>query len=83
MQLTRRPPRINSWQPDLNNPFVKGWPHGLAWSADIKTNFGTFGVFSTTSPYGVYQSLSTRNAGEIIRAINSDLFAAVNPRRAA
>jgi len=59
---------INSWQPDLNNPFVKGWPHGLAWSADIKTNFGTFGVFSTTSPYGVYQSLSTRNAGEIISA---------------
>jgi prepilin-type processing-associated H-X9-DG protein len=57
---------INSWQPDPSNPIVPGWPHGLTWTANIPTNFGTFGIFSTTSPYGVYQALSTRNAGEVI-----------------
>ncbi len=57
---------IQSWPPDPANPIVPYWPRGLTWTANIPTNFGTFGVFSTTSPYGVYQSLSTRNGGEVI-----------------
>jgi prepilin-type N-terminal cleavage/methylation domain-containing protein/prepilin-type processing-associated H-X9-DG protein len=59
---------IQSWQPDPNNAFVPGWPRGLTWTANVTTNFGTLGVYSTTSPYGVYQSLSTRNGGEVIGA---------------
>jgi prepilin-type N-terminal cleavage/methylation domain-containing protein len=57
---------IQSWQPDPTHRIVPYWPRGLTWTANIPTNFGTFGTFSTTSPYGVYQSLSTRNAGEVI-----------------
>ena len=59
---------IQSWQPDPANPFVPYWPKGLAWTANVPTNFGTLGVYSTTSPYGVYQSLSTRNGSEVISA---------------
>jgi prepilin-type N-terminal cleavage/methylation domain-containing protein/prepilin-type processing-associated H-X9-DG protein len=57
---------INSWQPNPNNPVVPYWPNGLTWTANITVNAGTIGVFSTTSPYGVYQSLATRNGGEVI-----------------
>ena len=57
---------VSSWLPSATNPFVPGWPSGLAWSANIPTNYGTLGIYSTTSPYGVYQSLSTRNGNEIV-----------------
>jgi prepilin-type processing-associated H-X9-DG protein len=57
---------ISSWQPNPANPIVPYWPNGLTWTANITVNAGTIGVFSTTSPYGVYQALSTRNGGEVI-----------------
>ena len=57
---------ISSWQPNAANPIVPYWPNGLTWTANITVNAGTIGIFSTTSPYGVYQALSTRNAGEVI-----------------
>jgi prepilin-type processing-associated H-X9-DG protein len=59
---------VSSWQPNPTNPIMPYWPNGLTWSANIPTTSqgGTLGVYSTTSPYGVYQALSTRNGGEVI-----------------
>jgi prepilin-type N-terminal cleavage/methylation domain-containing protein/prepilin-type processing-associated H-X9-DG protein len=59
---------VSSWQPNPTNAIMPYWPTGLTWSANIPTNFGTFGTFSVLPgfSYGVYQSLSTRNGGEVI-----------------
>ena len=59
---------ISSWQPNASNATVPYWPNGLTWTANITVNAGTIGVFSVLPgfTYGVYQSLSTRNGGEVI-----------------
>jgi prepilin-type N-terminal cleavage/methylation domain-containing protein/prepilin-type processing-associated H-X9-DG protein len=59
---------ISSWQPNPSNATVPYWPNGLTWSANITVTAGTIGIFSVLpgTSYGVYQSLSTRNGGEVI-----------------
>jgi prepilin-type N-terminal cleavage/methylation domain-containing protein/prepilin-type processing-associated H-X9-DG protein len=59
---------VQSWQPNYSNATVPGWPNGLTYTTTISTAAGTTGVYGVLSgySYGVYQSLSTRNGGEII-----------------
>ena len=59
---------IQSWQPNYSNPAVPGWPDGLTYTTTVLTAVGTTGVYGVLPGfrYGVYQSLSTRNGGEVI-----------------
>jgi prepilin-type N-terminal cleavage/methylation domain-containing protein/prepilin-type processing-associated H-X9-DG protein len=59
---------VQSWQPNYSNATVPGWPNGLTYTTTISTAAGTTGVYGVLPgfSYGVYQSLSTRNGGEII-----------------
>jgi len=61
---------VQSWQPDYAQSTVPGWPTGLIYTTVITTPAGTTGVYGVKPgfTYGVYQSLSTRNGGEVISA---------------